>query len=585
MLESKAKSHRPISFLLVGTPILAFVLIAVGSVRQKSPTYDELIHLFAGYSYLKWGDFRTNPEHPPLAKALAALPLLALDLKDPRRSSPYWDLIPQQHDYGWIVAHRMIFLENDAETLFFYAKLPLLLLSAVLGFFVYRWARDLYGIPAGFVALFLYCLDPNILAHSPIIHTDVPFSAFFFIGSYFYWRCLESFNWKNLSLASISFGLVAITKFSFVSILPIWFLLGLLKVFSDKPLACSIGNRSEISTRPAKAVAVAVVLASACVTAFVVIWAAYGFRFGALAREGTEVFSFSRVLPEGKLARGLVSFGLGNQLFPESYVYGFLYVTRFMQRLAFLLGEVSESGFWTYFPVAFAVKTPLPTLILLAAAIGLWIHKRRLSSAGWFLLISAVAYFGFAVWSRMNIGHRHILPIYPFLFVLAGGAAAKLWSGGKRRARSGLVVLCLWYLWSAIHTYPHYLAYFNEIIGGPRNGFKVLTDSSLDWGQDLKGLKRWLDRNGVKRIQLAYFGTADPAYYGIDAYYLPGSVVFSPRPTSFNPEPPKYLAVSATYIYGVHSGKPLGGRYLFLRKKEPVATIGHSIFVYQIDEK
>ncbi len=583
MLNHNGGDRRSASAIFLCCFVLLFGFLAITSFLQKSPTYDESLHLFAGYSYLKWGDFRTNPEHPPLAKILAALPLLAMDIRDPRPASPYWDLIPQQHDYGWIVSHRMVFLENDAEKLFFFAKLPLLALSALLGLFVYRWAKELYGVQAGLAAAFLYFLDPNILAHSPIIHTDISFSAFFIVGSYFYCRCLESFNWKNLSLASILFGLVAITKFSFVSILPIWFLLGLLKVFSDKPLACSIGNRSEISTRPAKAVAVAVALASACVTAFVVIWAAYGFRFGAIAGEGTEVFSFSRVLPEGKLAGGLVSFVLGNRLFPESYVYGFLYVTRFMQRLVFLLGEVSESGFWTYFPVAFAVKTPLPTLILLAAAIGLWIHKHRLSSAEWFLLISAVAYFGFAVWSRINIGHRHILPIYPFLFVLAGGAAAKLWSSGKRSVKYGVLVLALWYLWSAIYTYPHYLSYFNEMIGGPSNGFKVLNDSSLDWGQDLKGLKRWMDENGVKKIQLAYFGTADPKYYGIDAVYLPGSILFSSQLGGKSEEVPNYMAVSATYIYGVHSGAPLAEFYKPLREKQPIATIGHSIFVYRLD--
>lgn len=584
MLGSKAKSHRPISFLLVGAPILAFVLIAVGSVRQKSPTYDELIHLFAGYSYLKWGDFRANPEHPPLAKALAALPLLALDLEDPRQSNAYWDLIPKGSDYGWVLAHRMIYLQNDAERLFFLAKLPLLALSALLGLFVYRWAKDLYGVEAGLAAAFIYFLDPNILGHGPIIHTDVPFSAIFFIGTYFFYRALGRLTWVNLIMTWISFGLVAVTKFSFWTVVPIWTSIGLAKVFSSEPVTCSLGGEREVYRRWGKAGLITTTILIALVWAYFFIWAAYGLRFDAVATGDGPHLPMAQVMPQALLVQEMVSLSLRHKLFPEAWIYGLLYVGRHLMRPAYLLGQVSGDGFWSYFPIAFLVKTPLPTLLLLCATLGLWISTRKVSLGESILLICSIIYFSFAIWSRLNIGLRHILPVYPFLFVLAGGATAKMWSTGKRSVKYGLLVLALWYLWSAIHTYPHYLSYFNEMIGGPKNGFKVLTDSSLDWGQDLKGLKYWMDRNEVKKIQLAYFGTADPSYYGIDAVYLPGSIIFSPRPASANPETPEYLAVSVTYVYGVHSGRPLQGRYLPLRRGKPIATIGHSIFIYKVTQ-
>lgn len=580
---NRQKRSRSLVAFILFSFILLFSLLSVGSFRRKSPTYDETIHLFAGYSYVRWGDFRVNPEHPPLAKVLAALPLLALNLKDPRPLSPYWDLIPQERDYGWLLAHQMVFLDNDAETLFFYAKIPLLVLSVLLGLFVHRWAREFYGIEAGIASALIYFLDPNILAHSHIIHTDIPFTAFFFIGSYFYCRALAQLNWYHVLLTSIFFGLAAITKFSFWMILPIWVALGLLRILSPEPMRCDIWGPRGVSDRWGKAAWVGAALLAALIAGYISIWTAYGFRFSALASGDTGQLPIAQLLPEAPGLPSFVIFAVRKELFPEGWVSGLLYVARHMKRPAYLFGGVSEDGFWSYFPVAFLVKTPLPTLLLLFLTAVLWITRRRVRTEEWFLLIPIVLYFGFAVWYRLNIGLRHIFPVYPFLFVLVSGTVGWLWSSGKWRYKCSALILGLWYLWTSAHIYPHYLAFFNGLIVGPHNAYEVLTDSSLDWGQDLKGLKRWMEENGVKKIQLAYFGTADPSYYGIDAVYLPGSVIFSPRPASANPETPGYLAVSATYIYGVHSGKPLQGRYLSLREKQPVATIGYSLFVYKLD--
>jgi predicted membrane-bound dolichyl-phosphate-mannose-protein mannosyltransferase len=140
---------------------------------QQSPSVDEPVHLLSGYSYLKWGDFRANPEHPPLAKVLAALPLLAFDVRDPRASTPDWDRIPDNKPGPATrnVARKMFFVDNDADRLFFYAKLPMIGLGMILGVFVFLWAKDLYGPTAAAAALFLYCLDPNVLANSQSVHT------------------------------------------------------------------------------------------------------------------------------------------------------------------------------------------------------------------------------------------------------------------------------------------------------------------------------------------------------------------------------------------------------------------------------
>lgn len=565
---------------------LLFGLLTVSSSLQKSPTVDEPVHLLAGYSYLKWDDFRTNPEHPPLAKILAALPLLALDIQDPRPSSPEWEMIPESEpgDPAVSVAQQMLFVQNDADKLFFYAKLPLIALAVLLGVFVYRWSKGLFGLEAAIASLFLYAFDPNILAHSPMVHTDIPFATFFFISTYFLWRALTHLTWPNLLLTSLPFGLAAITKYSYPIILLIWTALGLVRIFSSEALRWRIGVRRTISDRWVKSAAVAGLFLSALATAYFFTWAIYGFRFAAIAG-GERHFAMASVMPKSPFLQAWASFLYEHRLFPEAWIYGQLFVLKGLRRTVYFLGQISDQGFWLYFPVAFAVKTPLPVLLLLVLTVGVWFFKRKERTAGLFLLIPVVLYFSIAVWSRLNIGFRHILPIYPFLFVLIGGVVAELWKDRSWIKRGGLVFLGLWYLWSSVSIYPHYLAFFNELAGGSKNGHKVLLDSNLDWGQDLKGLKSWMGSHQVKKIQFLYFGKADPKYYGIEAFYLPGSWVMHEYPDGENFEVPEHLAISSNFVYG-------GRLFLTDRQKEfldsfglgtAVANIGYSIFVYKLD--
>ncbi len=584
-LDRSARGDRSrfLTCIILSYFALAFSLICISSFLQKSPTVDEPIHLFAGYSYLKWGDFRANPEHPPFAKIWAALPLLAFDIKDPVPSSPHWDLILEAiHPIPTRdISQDMLFAENDGELLFFYAKLQMIALGILLGIFVYLWSKELFGLEAAIAALFIFALDPNMLAHSQIVHTDMPFATFFFISTYFFWRVLRQLTWSNLILTGVFFALAAITKYSAVTILPLWALLGLVKISSSEPQVSASTTPRDAASRRDRATLLAGVLASAAITAYFFIWAVYGFRYEAVAG-GSPPLHLDWVAPgENTLLRRLTDFITGARLFPEAWIYGQLYVFKYLQRKAFLLGQVSADGFWSYFPVVFAVKTPLPTLILLLVSVGMLVRGRIDRKQGFFLLVPAIAYFSFAVWTRMNIGVRHILPIYPFLFVLIGWVAAELWRSGSRLKRGGLIFLAVWSLWSCITTYPHYLAFFNELVGGPKNGYKVLLDSNLDWGQDLKGLKHWMDANGVKKIQFLYFGAVDPEYYGIDVTYLPGSWVGYDPPATQTPEAPKYVAISATLLQGISLDDKFTEPF---RSRVPVATIGHSIFIFKLDE-
>jgi hypothetical protein len=592
-INESAGRHRLASALVLGYFVLLFGFMSISSLLQKSPTIDEPAHLFSGYSYLKWGDFRANPEHPPLAKMWAALPLLAFDIKDPRPARPHWDLILEnEQGYATInAAEDMLFVDNNGETLFFYARLQMVLLGMALGIFVYRWSKELFGFGAAAVALFLFAFDPNILAHSQVVHTDVPFAAFFFAGSYFFWRALGRLTRRNLLLTALFFALASATKYSYWAILLAWAILGAAKIFSSEPLLCELGGVRSVSQRGRKTIAVGAILAAAGIAAYLFTWAVYGFRYHAIPG-GQLSLTMAQVMPPGKpLLRGLVAFITDHHLFPEAWIYGQLYTLKYLTRPAYLLGEISPNGFLGFFPVVFAVKTPLPALILLIASAAVW-TPRRGARRELFLLVPVVVYFSLAIFSRINIGLRHILPIYPFLFVLLGGGAAELWSRGGAWVKRGLVLLAVWHLWSSIAVYPHYLAFFNELAGGASNGHEVTLDSNLDWGQDLKGLKLWMDAKRVKKIKLLYFGYIDPEFYEINATYPAGNPWLDYDPPAIRtPETAEYLAISATLLYGselfLDQKDPNRAKTAeFVRSfrwKEPVAIVGHSIRVYRLD--
>jgi len=564
--------------LILGCFAAFFAVEILTAFSEKSPTVDEAYHLFAGYTHLKWGDFRAYPEHPPLAKMLAALPLLALDLKDPRRA-PYWDRLVVERQYNFRLAGFMLFRDNDPEKIIFYSKLPLIAVAVALGIFVYVWAGELYGAAGAVAALTLYALDPNVLAHASIAQTDATFAAFFFIASYFFFRCLRRLAWRDLACASLFCGLAAVTKFSFPAIFAIWLVAIVIRVLSPEPLGSKIIIKGEVASRGRKAALLGALFASALLVSYACVWAIYLFRWDAVPG-GAAHFPLEPVLPSSRLGRAATEWIAAGRLFPEAAVYGALYVAKTIHRASYLLGEVSTDGFWLYFPVAFAVKTPLPTLLLLIGAIVMWVRRRCMTPAEHFLALSAGVYFAIAVASRMNIGLRHILPVYPFLYVLLGGVAGALWKS-RSRAAALVCVLAVWLAAGLARVHPNLLAYFNELAGGPANGYKILVDSNLDWGQDLKGLQKFVEKNNLGAIYLNYLGTADPCYYGIRFVDLPklyAPPLACPQPAPLTP--PGFIAVSATnlvstYLRYLHS-------YDWLMRYRPVARIGESIFVYDI---
>ena len=256
-------------------------------------------------------------------------------------------------------------------------------------------------------------------------------------------------------------------------------------------------------------------------------------------------------------------------------------------RMAYLLGEFSTEGFIHYFPIAFLAKTPLVTLLGCVFTAVILIKQTITRKRALFILGVPLLYFGVSMASNLNIGYRHLLPMLPFVYLLIAGLTE--WSPAKRERQStfalggvfaALLVASLW-----IH--PHYLSFFNVVVGGSANGYNVLLDSNLDWGQDLLRLQAWMDEEGVDEVNLGWFGTAVPSYYGLNYKPLPGfpSAEFLSQWSSppFNvtaPEPGVY-AISASSL--MELPLPNSTAYTWFREHEPDAQIGYSILIYRVE--
>lgn len=582
MTASRQAGEKPARFLVSRLPdwvILLFFSVllltqTILSIREKAATFDETVHLPAGYLHLRFGDYGFNPAHPPLAKMLGAVPLLFTDVKMPSLERPF---------VNYRDGIRFLYEENDADRLLFLGRVAMLPLAVLLGWVIFFWTRRLFGRAAAVFAVLLYSFEPNILAHAPLVNTDVGATAFLCLAIFSFCRLLHRVSIPRLILAGFSLGLALITKFSTLPLFPMLFLLGVGVVFTHHTIHVGLTGSSfpPVATRTRKVVILAAAMVGMGLVAYVTIWAAYRFRFEGITLPG-QVYqgTWDQVLPaQGWMRRAMVWIR-DLRLLPEAYLFGFLTVPPSLPRLTFMLGKFSTTGWWYYFIVTFVLKTPLPLLLLLLvvplALRPLW---RRDPVGIWCLLVPVVVYFGIACASRINIGHRHILPVYPFLFVMAGSLVP--WARQQRvYVKASLAALAAWYVVSSVAVFPHYLAYFNEIAGGPRNGYKYLVDSNLDWGQDLKGLKRYMDGHGIDRVWLSYFGTASPDYYRIAYHYLPGY-----RPPTIDKGLTPYVAISATNLQGFQfRAFGLDKNYFadFLRQ-EPVAKIGYSIFLYRID--
>jgi hypothetical protein len=320
------------------------------------------------------------------------------------------------------------------------------------------------------------------------------------------------------------------------------------------------------------------------VSSWIAIWAVYGFRYSpGPSPDWLFAFHDDAYVQQQQpgLARVVAAIDRWHVL-PNAFTQGFLFGQAKASRPVFFAGDYSTSGWWSYFPVAIAIKTPMAILALAIAGLALALVKRReLEGFSVLCVVAPIALFlGAAMASPLNIGVRHVLPVFPLMLLLAGVAVRAAMAARAQAARVALALVVGGGVLETARVYPHTLAFFNALAGGPARGGEYLTDSNLDWGQDLKLLKEWMDANRVTHINLAYFGNASPAYYGMRCTLLPGSTGYL---GAANVQLPGYVAISRTILSGVYLGPREREFYAPFKDLAPVASIGHSINVYRLE--
>ena len=555
---------------------VAFFLAIIGlqltfMARANSSTWDEADHTYAAYMQGK-GDFGLNPEHPPLLKFLAALPLQGMTLKMP-------PLLDRPYRLQEVIGGKDFIFQNDANTILFRARMAASLLTFALAVLVFLATREMFGTGAGLIALALISFDPTLLAHSALVTTDAAQACFMFWAIYAFYRYTNRPTISRLITVGLVVGLALASKHSAVLLFPMLLLLSAVELLLQ---------RESSTTQPTAKYASRLALAFLAISliSITVLWAWYGFRYA--AREGglqlnpAMTAQLHRV-PSPSLANVLGVFARWH-LLPESYIYGFAHVL-FQSKAfhSFLLGTTYPHPVWFYFPIAMLIKSTLTFLILLGIAIWATATGRfRRHRDILYMIIPASIYMIFAMAGGMNIGVRHVLPIYIFLSVAIAGAAWTLIQA-HRRWSYVVAALLVFQAVSVLKAFPAYVSYANEAFGGPANVHNFLSDSSSDWGQQLKSVKLYLDEHNIKNCWFAYFGqgVAEYSYYGIPCKPLiTADSLYIDSPHDVPPAIDGPVLMSAGVLSGFEFGPGALNPYEQFKKLKPVAVIDYGVFVY-----
>ena len=542
------------------------------SIRRESQTWDEANHIYAGYRSWTDADFGLNPEHPPMVKLLATAPLLSSSLKTPKLEDRFFkeDAFLGGKDFLY---------QNDADEILLRTRMAAATLTLLLALIVFLGTKEMFGNGAAFIALALLSFDPNLLAHGALVTTDAALSCFMFASIYAFYRYVNAPSVRRLGVVGIATGLALAAKHTGSLVLPILLLLAICEAVRHLIITKAMTQTGKLALKLAGS------LVAITLIALVVLWAFYGFRYAARPN-GLQLNP-----PLTEYVQGLkpheawvVSTMARFHVLPESYLYGLADVRLTADfYTSYVLGKIYAHGVWFYFPIAFLIKSTIGFMALLLLSVAA-IATRRLNSLReiLFLVVPPAFYLVVALTVGMNIGVRHILPVYVFLSVLIGGAT---WALIRLKSRWAYLVVALLLLHTAssLRTFPVYLAYANELWGGPSNTYKYLTDSNVDWAQQLKATKQYLDQRGVKNCWFAYFaeGVADFKYNGIPCKPLPTVVTLWLNeqvdvPASIDGP----VLISASTLSGYEFGPGSLNPYEQFKRLAPTAVIQHGVFVF-----
>ncbi|MBI4982277.1 MAG: glycosyltransferase family 39 protein [Candidatus Omnitrophica bacterium] len=541
-------------FLLVIFAFLAFTSIWPD---RKSPTCDELAHhIPTGYILLTKHDYKMDTSHPPLSRYIVALPLkIVMHLNVPNDSQEWRRA--DRSEFGKDFFYKY---NNQPQKIIFYSRLAIILVGLFCGWILFYWTKRAYSPEIALFALFFYSFCPNILAHTALATTDMVATCFILLSVASFWFYLRNNSLRNIIIAGISLGLAQLSKYTSVLLYLIFLL-----VFSLGFLELDKNRRKFIFCQILAIFAISII----------VLWAGYGFDFEPVLknamRQGEKLAIAHdivfKLFPSASLGliQKLDSFLLNVPIPLGAHILGILGILRhgYEGHGTFFLGKWSVQGHPLYFLVAFLIKTQIPVIIFLLVGLGVC-FKERIKLVEKLMVSVILVFFVTASMNKLQLGLRYILPIYPFCFILAARSVILF---KKKAFQEFLFILMFWYVLINLFTWPNYLSYFNEFVGGPRNGYKYLRDSNIDWGQDLPGLKKYMKDNLISDITFYYFGTAEPSSYGINFKNFDSDEFVSPR--------------DKIYAISVHRLDTVA----WTKRFEPTARIGYSIFIYDFRVK
>ena len=624
--ESDPEQQRPrppprrhgAAVAVCGGLLLVFALCAWLGARDKSATFDEPVGAVGAWTDVALGDHRIDYEHPPLWKYWAALPNAGRAPGGDRSADAWVAMLRDPHaKWTWCINALYRTSGVDGHAFVNRSRAMMLLIGVALGAVIAWWGHAAWGPVAAVVATAAFALDPNFLAHAPLVKNDVALALLATSTAMAVWRLGQAVTMPRAAALCVLCAAAVTTKFSALLIGPIVALLLLARALMNEPWFV---RGRVVGARGKRVLAAVTLCAGAAITSYVALWAVYGFRFGpspdpSARIELQPIYDFiaykdlraahgGAVPTAEQVAQRVREGGFGmmadflrlveaNRWLPQPWLAGLLY-TRATSAGddAFLLGQFRYTGWWYYLFVAMAVKTPLAVFVTAALALVLVVIAKptsggeaQSSDRRWLalcLIVPPVAFALSIVTSNLNLGVRYALPLYPFVYVALGGAASLAWNRW-RAARVAIVLLGLGLAIESFAAFPNYIPFFNAAAGGSRGGLRLLGDSNLDWGQDLPALAKWQREHAPdKPLYLAYFGTADPAFYGVRYVNLPGGYRFGPPPRW--PDAPGVVAISASVLQGPRLRPALRQMYARIAQHEPIAVLGGgTIYLYAFD--
>lgn len=543
-------------------------------IPGDSGTTDEVAHIPSGYSYIKYLDYRLNPEHPPLAKALSGLSLVIHSGFNGFQDNWTWNAI-DQWDAGWYFLYNA---GNNPAQVLFWARLPMMLLMIGLGLFLFKWSKELWGRKVGLFVLLLYSFYPDVIAHGRLVTTDVAAAFGFVVATYYFDKYLKNQTTKTMIFAALALACAQLLKFSAVLLYGIFIFYIIVKAFMEKE------NRQDFWAKFWKYFKGYFWIG---VISLLVIWAVYTpFTWNTPASIEHKLIetnltsdsrtqnlrAFEHLFENSRFTRGLGHYLLGIMLVVARVAGG---------NATYIMGYVSDKSISWFFPVAWLIKTPIPILVLFFSSI-IFLFKKPFKDSKkdkwllWLFLTPFVVYWAFTLKGQLNIGTRHLMPTVPFILLMIGYLASKVFTGKLKWPKYALGTLATYLIISTMSFYPCFLSYFNETV--PRDQrYQYLVDSALDWGQDLLRLQKYIEDNNIDSIKVDYFGGSQPNYY----------IKNSTKWHSSNGPTTGWLAVSAEYYQSSKLYGPKEGiwSYEWLDNFKPVKIVGGSILVYHITDQ